>query len=446
MALDIKARRRFIKRCDPLQPLEPGDPMYVDFDGAPSTRGDTSCIDRLRETIVLSDESCQLFSGFPGTGKTTELQRLVGQLRDDAEDPTQVIFIDFGEFIDIYTPISISDIIRIIAYCVDRAATLAEGKDPEKHPGYLQRLWNFLSQSDAELQKIGFGAYGGTLMLEIKNNPSFRQRLGDAVQGRFQRFVDEAHDFIRAAVARLLNAPDVKAERVVVIADGLEKLTPLREEDRGLLEGSVETVFLSHHKLLQLPCHVIYTFPLWLRFRTAQLGVVYGREPLILPMVRIADRENKPFAAGVAKLRAVIERRIDDLAPVFGADPDATLRPLIEASGGYPRDLLRLVRSLLLDASNFPIAPEDAHRVVRELARSYEDTIVGTYVDTLARVHLTHRLPNDNKDQLALFGYLFERWLILAYRNGEEWYDLHPLVRRAPKVQERLEAAARDAG
>lgn len=442
MPLDIKARRRFIKRCDPLQPLEPGDPMYVDFDAAPSTRGDTSCIDRLRETILLSDESCQLFSGFPGTGKTTELQRLAGQFRADTEDPSHVTFIDFGEFIDIYTPISITDIIRIIAYCVDRSATLAERKDPDKHPGYLQRLWSFVSQTDVELQKLGFAAYGSSLMLEIKNNPSFRQRLGDAVQGRFQRFVDEAHEFIRLAVARLHEA--TKAERVVVVADGLEKLTPLREEDRGMLEGSVETVFLSHHALLQLPCHVIYTFPLWLRFRTAQLGVVYGREPLILPMVRICDREDQPFAAGRAKLRAVIERRVDDLAPIFGADPATTLDPLIEASGGYPRDLLRLVRSLLLDASSFPIVPEDAQRVVRELARSYEDTIVGTYVDTLVRVHQTHRLPNDNKEQLALFGYLFERWLILAYRNGAEWYDLHPLVRRAPKVRERLEAAARD--
>ncbi len=444
MNLDVKARRRFIKRCDPLQPLNPGDPLYVDLDAEPSTRGEQSCVDRLRETIRLQDESCQLFSGFPGTGKTTELHRLAGQLRGDSTDPTHVIFIDFAEFIDIYTPISISDIIRVIAYRVDRAATIAEGHDPEQHPGYLQRLWTFLSQTDVELQKIGFAAYGSSLMLEIKNNPSFRQRLSDAVSGRFQRFVDEAREFIQAAVARLLNAPKVRAERVVVIADGLEKLTPLREEDRDMLEGSVETVFLSHRKLLQLPCHTIYTFPLWLRFRTAELGTSYGREPLILPMVRIADRDGKAFTAGIEKLMEVIERRVEDLAPIFGSVPSKTLLPLIEASGGYPRDLLRLVRSLLLDAHQFPIGPDDAARVVRELARSYEDTVVGTYVDMLARVHLTHRLPNDDKEQLALFGFLFERWLILAYRNGDEWYDLHPLVLKAPRVQAQLEATRRD--
>lgn len=293
-------------------------------------------------------------------------------------------------------------------------------------------------------QKIGFAAYGSSLMLEIKNNPSFRQRLSDAVSGRFQRFVNEAHDFIRNAVARILNNPKPRAERIVVIADGLEKLTPLREEDRGMLEGSVETVFLSHRKLLQLPCHTIYTFPLWLRFRTAELGTSYGREPLILPMVRIADRDGKPFTAGIAKLVEVVQRRVEDLTPIFGSDPHKILLPLIEASGGYTRDLLRLVRSLLLDAHKFPIGPDDADRVIRELGRSYEHTVVGTHVDMLARIHQTHRLPNDDKQQLALFGFLFERWLILAYRNGDEWYDLHPLVLRAPRVQAQLEAARRD--
>ena len=230
------------------------------------------------------------------------------------------------------------------------------------------------------------------------------------------------------------------AERVVVIADGLEKLTPLREEDRTATESSVETVFLTHRDLLHLPCHAIYTFPLWLRFRNAQLGSSYGREPLVLPMVKIRDPgpSAAPYAPGIEKMIEMIRRRIDDLPAVFGADLDVTLRPLVEASGGYPRDLLRMVRTLLTDTEPFPVTPAKAERVVRDLARSYSDTILGTYVDILARVGETHALPKDDAAQLAMFGFLFERWLILAYRNGEEWYDLHPLVRRAPMVQAKL--------
>jgi len=134
----------------------------------------------------------------------------------------------------------------------------------------------------------------------------------------------------------------------------------------------------------------------------------------------------------------MVQRRVESIAPVFGHDPGTTLRPLIKASGGYPRDLLRMVRSLLMEATVFPVRPDDVTRVIGELARSYADTILGTYVDVLARVAHTHELPKENAAELALFGHLFERWLILAYRNGDEWYDLHPLVRRAHAVQKRL--------
>lgn len=436
--LAIETRRRLIKRCDPQAPLPAGDPLYIRFDDAPSTRGEVSSIDALRETIRLLDDSCQLFTGFPGTGKTTELRRLAGLLHESNVDPAFVIFIDFSDFIDVYTPISIMDILRVVAHCADREAAVAERRDPNESLGYLQKLFAFLTTHDVALKETGFEAYGAKLMLEIKNNPTFRQRIDAAIQGRFQQFVDDARDFIDAALRRIRSAVGSRADRVVVIADGLEQLKPLRDEDRSLMEASVEAVFLTHHELLKLPCHVIYTFPLWLRFRAANLGDLYSREPLILPMVRISDRSAMPYMPGIDKLTSLVRRRVEDLAPVFGEHPDPLLQRLIEASGGYPRDLIRLVRSLLLSTSNYPVQTTDIERVIHELARTYENTLLGSYVDLLALVHVTHELPNEDAQQLALFGFLFERWLILAYRNGDEWYDLHPLVLRAPKIQERL--------
>jgi hypothetical protein len=208
------------------------------------------------------------------------------------------------------------------------------------------------------------------------------------------------------------------------------------------MEASVEALFLAHRDLLHLPCHVIYTFPLWLRFRNAHLGASYGGEPLVLPMIKVLSPDGPPHEPGIAKMMEMIRRRIDDLPAIFGPDPNATLRPLIEASGGFPRDLLRMVRSILQSTTGFPIGPKIAERVIQDLGRAYADTILGTYVAVLARVAQTHTLPADTSDQLALFGYLFERWLILAYRNGQEWHDLHPLVRRAPRLRAQLEEAA----
>lgn len=432
VSVSLDDLRGFARDCDPLVALNDGDPRYVQLDCGTEVRGDVACIDRLLRTITLSEnESCQLFTGFPGTGKTTELKRLEAKLGASKDSPTHVVYIDFEDYVDRYAPISITDVLRVIAYRMDYEATVAERKDPEKSPGYLQRFFTYLTQTNAELKELSFEAYGASLMLEIKNNPSFRQKVESALKDRFQLFAKQARDMMSEAVVRLRKAPGVAAARVVVIVDGLEKLTPLRESDRDAMETSVETLFLTHRSELHLPsCHAIYTFPLWLRYRSAQLGSSYEREPLVLPMIKVRSRDGSPYEPGVSKMLELVEKRINTRA-IFGSDPESALRPLVEASGGYPRDLLRMVRTLLTDVINFPAKPNQISRVIRDLKRSYEDTVLGSHKETLRRVAETHQLPNDDVDQLAQFGYLLERWLILAYRNGEEWYDVHPLVREA---------------
>lgn len=433
MTVEIHERQRFIKLCDPEPPLRPDDPLYVALDeGTPVRGGDgRSCIDVLEHTILFSgptDPTCQLFTGFPGTGKTTELRRLCARLNDDKLTATHVILIDFQDFIDHYTPISITDILRILAYALDREATVAEGDDPDQKPGYLRRLFDMLARTEVELQNIGFAQFGSSLMLEFKNTPLFRQKAEAALALRFQQFAKEATDVMSEAIVRLRKA--THAQRVVVIADSLEKLTPLREEDRGTMEASVETVFVQHASWLRLPCHTIYTFPLWLRFRAAALGSRYNCEPQILPMVKVTEPDGTPFSPGIVKLTELVGRRVD-LRRVFTDAPEQTFFPLIAASGGYPRDLLRLVREVLYWARSFPVTAKDTEHVINQLGETYARTIRAPDLDILAEVAQTHEMPQGDDARIADFGRLLGRWLVLAYRNGSEWYDLHPLVRLA---------------
>jgi hypothetical protein len=65
---------------------------------------------------------------------------------DEIHEPTHVVFIDFEGFVDLYTPISITDVLRILAFTLDREATAEEairaGKDPDAlSVGYL-RQWS----------------------------------------------------------------------------------------------------------------------------------------------------------------------------------------------------------------------------------------------------------------------------------------------------------------
>jgi hypothetical protein len=450
-SLPLDELRRFVRNCDPQRPLEAEDPLYVPFDEGAPTRGTshTSAIQALRRFIYLKDESCQLFTGFPGTGKTTELRRLRAQLADAKDLPTHAVYVDFEEYLDRYTPASITDVLRIFAYALDREATVAEGKDPEAEPGYARRFWDFLKQTDVSLERLDLHLAGQVVMLEMKNNPSFRQKAEAALSSRFQQFATEATTVMSEAVVRLRSAKGTHAERVVVIADGLEKFTPLREEDRDTMEASVESLFVQHARLLRLPCHVIYTFPLWLRFRVAELGSLYDSQPLVLPMVKVSERAaeprgaraglhqgQSPYLPGIEKLREVVSRRID-VARVFG-DDGRLLTDLVVASGGYPRDLLRMAREVLVRGEAFPVAPSVVSRVIDDLAREYAVVVRGTYVPMLARVAESHALPQADAAEVAAFGRLLEKWLVLAYRDEEEWYDLHPLVKRAPLVASAL--------
>src|SRR5207249_1131519 len=103
--LSLDELRHFIGLCDPMRPLDPGDPLYVPFDEGTPVRGGAgqSCIEALQRLIYLKEETRQLFTGFPGTGKTTELRRLEVSLKNARDLPTHAIYIDFEEYLDRYT-------------------------------------------------------------------------------------------------------------------------------------------------------------------------------------------------------------------------------------------------------------------------------------------------------------------------------------------------------
>lgn len=116
---DITRVRYFFNRCHPERPIPADDPdgFYVDFDRN-GLRGE-KCIDTLRKTIQLSDApTTQLFTGFPGAGKTSELFRLVEQL---GASGYFVVYADCLETLDVLNPIEYSDVLITIGLAVDRA-------------------------------------------------------------------------------------------------------------------------------------------------------------------------------------------------------------------------------------------------------------------------------------------------------------------------------------
>ncbi|WAS89852.1 hypothetical protein [Nannocystis punicea] len=447
MTVDRSIIRRLIAQCDPQKPLEAGSPLYVPFDKDPSVRGEQACIDSLRRTIFDAESpTCQLFTGFPGTGKTSELLRLAGQINNaPPPDCGYVLYINCEEYIHRFFPVSVTDVLSAITYCVAREADRLEKTATPPGETYLRQFFDSIRRflpTSAHLQPK-FELYGLNLMLELRNNRTIHDEIEEALRKRFQDFVRECYEEIGRSLKRIRKAIGSRADRFIVIADGLEKIDAMNESQRESIENSIEALFVAYGDFLRLPsCHVIYTFPVWLRFRTAQLGSVFAREPLTLPMVKIHDRDGNDFAAGLDKMYKLVACRLEDPERIFGKDPVAAVRPILTATGGYPRDVLRILRNLLQNEEQFPVAPARIERAIKNVRQTYHDIILRTDAALLKEIADTHRVPTADRDRLRQFGQLFARYLILAYRNGDEWFDLHPMVRGAPALMDQFGDAA----
>lgn len=445
MSNDFKAIAAYYQACDPAIPLEAHDPRYVDFDTG-GLRGSSprSARQNLRRTILLTVEenkpnSAQLFSGFKGTGKSTELKRLAESLRQEESATFAVVEIDGEKYLDMYAPLRVEHVLMVLALALDQEARRVEGKEPNGPESFTTRFWDFLSKTGIDLKGFSIAGAGLDLQAELKGNPTFRERVAEGMKGHLPAFVREAHDAIAGAVVRIRKASN--RQQVAVLFDSLEKLTTPRSLEADQVEAALEEVFVTYAGHLRVPgCHVIFTVPVWLHFNATSLGNEYaGPTSVILPMVKVADQKGAArFEEGYVVLKKMLSLRMGgDLARVFGPD-DTLVDRLIAASGGYPRDLLRLARYTLHNVADdlLPVKARAVEEAIGLLREEYGRSLRRDDLALLAEVATHHRLPPLDKGQLRLTHRLFSNMLLLCYRNGEEWFDVHPMVRNHPLLED----------
>lgn len=305
--VDRRLRREFYNRCKPSEPLEPGDERYVDLDAPTATgvrvRG-VNWVEKLAAQIELSDEPvCELFTGLPGSGKSTELRRLALRLGDPDGANLLPILISAEDVFDLGNPIDIPDIIFAILHVTEETLLRAEGKDPETamQEGYFRRLWSWLSQTDVELGKGEFAVPEvGKLLLELKTRPSLRERVRKTISTSLSRFLKEARDELGVMQGR---ATHLGHEGLIVIIDSLEKLRGTTSNWDEVL-SSAERIFAGGAPYLRLPVHVLYTIPPALAYRQRFDRVLF------IPMIKLRDREGNRFEPGFQAAKSILTQRV----------------------------------------------------------------------------------------------------------------------------------------
>ncbi|MEI6343391.1 MAG: hypothetical protein WCR07_15670 [Verrucomicrobiota bacterium] len=417
--------------------MSPDDPFYVPVYSQPPGTGEP--IDRLQRHIEYAEgQSMQFFSGFRGAGKTTELLRLQRRLK---EKGCLVVMADASDYINPSAPIDITDLLLVLAGAFGEKIQGATDMDL-LHENPWDRFRHFLGKTEVELKEVGWsgglpGGWGNVdVKAELKDNPSFRQQIQKALAPHLATLKRDTFRYFDEALGRIRKTKGFHDCPIVFIFDSLEQLRGSTSNENDVIR-SVESLFSNHLDALRIPgLHLIYTVPPWLKFRLKNLPVE------LLPSVRQWDNDavRTPYPPGNDALHDVVDRRfttpgLRDNAreEILGKDGSRADKRLVENCGGHFRDLLRLLGQCILRAQSLPFAKEvvsDAIESVRSqfLPLATEDAL---WLDRISRERHPSMRTEDDAGRLARF---LDTHLVLYLRtDGEEWYDIHPLVR--PEVE-----------
>jgi len=115
-------------------------------------------------------------------------------------------------------------------------------------------------------------------------------------------------------------------------------------------------------------------------------------------------------------------------------DNDA-LEEAIDQSGGIIRQLIRIVYVAAVNVRTLEgtkISPDDIKEAVNALRNNMAGTIISTDKINMLHTILEKNVPVSGTS--TEFIELLQSNNVLAYENGEPWYEVNPIIRNTVKV------------
>lgn len=368
--------------------------------------------------------STQLFSGFRGSGKTTELKRIPDLLGDEYAFLT----LSAKEYNRLNASLTLEEMIMIIVVGIIDNAKVQLHISAPKYNGLKRRLAGFG-------RKIGINDLNlGPLELKelIKQNSELYQRL--------QAFNKNSPDELKKFFFSLIEATVIAVEprSLVILIDDIEKYEGKSDAWPSLYQATAD-LFQEHHEFLRLPaCHVVYVVPPFVALMNSAIAKCYHNRLCILHNIRVQRRTGAIEESSVQALKALMNRRVP-LKRLFAQDWESCANRLILDSGGHVRDLLELLREVIRRAfaeSRFPsqvkpIMPVGMKHVESALDQ-YRNIQLGLRkgtFDVLEKVNNQKSLDNFDDDQIPFLISALDQHQILYYHDTTSYYDIHPLLR-----------------
>ncbi|MGH3719322.1 MAG: hypothetical protein ACRDRI_10900 [Pseudonocardiaceae bacterium] len=415
-----------------LGPLDPGDPRYVSLADA-----GRDVVGELMATIDLAlDSTTQLLSGPSGSGKTTELRRLRGELERAG---FHAAIFDIGAYVNESSPIDVTEFLIALALGAHDTLDAPEAEDGPGFVGKLRRLLDRLKITvevpglSASVSRDGLGieAMGASVEVELKRELKSSESVVTELRRKLTYHIGQLYEEVADFLTTLLPTDDPGLGSVLIV-DGLEKLRGTSENDITVQE-SVQALFVAHAGKLKFSSHhMIYTVPTYLQL-TSPGALPFDSRVVPVPVPHVRPRPGQAadtVATTLAELREVVSRRL----PVDEIFAGKQVDTIIEASGGHLRDLFTLLRqvvNLMLRRSLVP--PLRDEHVEEAIALVAHDFLAMTAEQEafLRGVAAGNGTVRPAESEVQLMARLLQSHMLLGHLNGQDWYEVHPLARKA---------------
>jgi len=370
-----------------------------------------------------ASESVNLFSGQSGCGKSTELKRLKQILQQQG---CEVFLLDMREYINLRTPIEISDFLISIMTAFSEKVELSYSHAPAKR-GYLERLNDFLHQ-DVNLENMGVKVGVGDIKASLKSDPTFKQRLQDSLQGHAAKIVSDAHVFAQDTVSFIRQETKDSNKKIVLLIDSVEQIRGVGADNSDKVHKSVANLFSGHSEGLKIPMlHIVYTIPPYLTALAPGVGrQLGGAMACTLPSIHVQNKDNSIDPKGLEIMRTLISKRYSEWQHFFTPDQ---LDLLAESSGGDIRDFFRLIQAALVKTGNRIPIPDLVIEQAQNHLRREMMPIANDDKQWLQEIEENKKANLGSIEKLPDLARLFDNKLVLNYRNGDDWYGVHPLLK-----------------
>lgn len=364
-----------------------------------------------------------LFSGFAGSGKTTELIQLYVQMQSNFN---VIIFSAWNRLRinEITIEALLFEILEDSLNYLNVNELVDESNDLLKDIEENIMKWCSDTRIIKEEKKEKFKSRGAGIeflkgiFFKAKTVTNFFNE--DIIETRYKK-EQKINDLIFECNKIFDYLEEKTGKETLIIIDDLEKVSFTAARDFYIRNSAFIRDFW---------CKMVMTIPVELIYHPdfAIIQGVFG-EAEVLPMIKVKDKEGKAYKPGIDCLIKILERRLD-----LSLFEDECYKDAVKYSGGAIRELFRIVQRAALIEKSAKITNASMQKSVnyhkdifasRINERNDEITIrFEEYLEVLFDIYDGNKVAP--KKTLALLDLLRTRSVMKF--NAEGFYDTHPLL------------------